>query len=300
MTRSILISGASGLVGSALLSALAKEGHRLVKLVRRDSGGPDEITWDPEKEMDPGSLEGFDAVVHLAGEPIFGFWTDEKKKRIYESRVVGTRTLCNGLANCQRKPRTLISASAIGYYGDRGAELLTEASPPGTGFFSEVAMAWEAATQPARDAGIRVVNLRVSLVLDANGGALKLMLPAFKLGLGGRIGSGRQYISWITLSDIVRVIQFALDTEVLSGPVNAAAPNPVSNAEFTKTLAGVVHRPAFFPVPTFLMEALPGGMGKEALLASERVIPKRLLDSVFKFEHPELEHALRTILGKNA
>jgi uncharacterized protein len=297
MTRSILISGASGLVGSALLSALAKEGHRLVKLVRRDSGGPHEITWNPEKEMNPGSLEGFDAVVHLAGEPVFGLWSDEKKKRIYESRVVGTQTLCNGLANCQRKPKTLISASAIGYYGDRGAELLTEASPPGTGFFPEVAMAWEAATQPARDASIRVVNLRVSLVLDANGGALKLMLPAFKLGVGGRIGSGRQYMSWITLSDIVRVIQFALDSEVLSGPVNAATPNPVTNAEFTKTLARVVHRPAFFPLPTFLIEALPGGMGREAFLTSERVAPMKLQQSGFKFQDAELESVLRKLLG---
>ena len=248
----VLVSGSSGLVGSALVAALNADGHRVKRLVRaavRDA--EDEVGWDPAGGvLDPAGLEGLDAVVHLAGENIAsGRWTTAKKARIRDSRVKGTELLCQTLARLDRPPKTLVSTSAVGYYGDRGDEVLTEDSPPGHGFLAEVCEAWEAATEPAAAKGIRVVRLRIGVVLSPRGGALAKMLPAFKMGLGGRIGNGRQYMSWITLDDLVGVIRFALTNNELSGPVNAVSPNPVTNLEFTKTLGRVLHRPTVLPLP---------------------------------------------------
>ncbi|HSA92494.1 MAG TPA: TIGR01777 family oxidoreductase, partial [Terriglobales bacterium] len=236
-------------------------------------------------------------VLHLAGETITGRWSAAKKQRILESRAQGTQTLATALAQCQRKPRVLVSASAIGFYGDRGDEVLREESPSGSsGFLPEVARAWEEATRPAAEAGIRVVNLRIGVVLSPRGGALKQMLPPFKLGLGGRLGSGGQYMSWIALEDLLGVIQFALAHDSLRGAVNAVAPNPVTNAEFTRTLGQVLHRPTIFPVPAFVVRTLFGQMGEELLLASQRVEPAALLASGYRFSHAELRNALEAML----
>lgn len=298
MAQTVLISGASGLIGSAVASAMKSDGWTVKRLVRRPSSSADEIAWDPLRGADAAVLEGADAVIHLAGEPIFGIWTAEKKQRIRNSRTMGTAVLSNGLAQCARKPKVLVSGSAVGYYGDRGGELLTEDSPPGTGFLAESCVAWERAAQPAKDAGIRVVHLRTAIVLSPNGGALKIMLPAFKLGVAGRLGSGNQYFPWITLADMVSVVRFAVANEHLSGPANAASPKAVSNATFTETLARVVGPPAFLPMPEALLKLLPGNMANEAILASARVRPQRLLEKGFKFEDVELEPALRKMLDK--
>jgi len=225
-----------------------------------------------------------------------GIWTAEKKRRIRESRVQRTRDLCEAIARHDPKPGVLISASAIGFYGERGNEVLTEASPAGTGFLAETAVEWERATAPARSAGVRVVNLRISVVLSRKGGALATMLPAFRLGLGSRLGNGQHWMSWITLDDLIRVICLALERDDVEGPVNAAAPNPITNAIFAKTLASVLRRPTFIPVPGFLVRLAPGGMAEEALLVSERVIPEKLVKAGFEFEHPEFRGALEAVL----
>lgn len=296
MPQTALISGASGLIGRGVAAALKSEGWRVKRLVRRPTTSADEVTWDPKGGTDPALFEALDAVVHLAGEPIFGLWTTEKKKRIRDSRVIGTAALSNALARCVKKPRVMVCASAVGYYGDRGGDLLTEESSPGTGFLPETSVAWERAAQPAKDAGIRVVHLRTGIVLSLHGGALKTMLPAFKFGVGGRLGSGTQYFPWVTLADVVRVVLFALTHETLAGAVNVVAPKPVSNFTFTETLAKIVGPPALLPVPEALLRLLPGEMAKEALLASARVRPQRLLEKGFKFEDPDLEQALTRIL----
>ena len=259
-----------------------------------------DVPWDPAAgQIDAAALEGVDAAVHLAGENIAsGRWTSSKKRRILESRVQGTRTLCDGLARLTCPPKALICASAIGYYGSRGDEVLTEESGPGTGFLADVCRAWEAAAEPAEKRGIRVVRLRIGVILSPAGGALAKMLLPFKLGAGGKIGDGKQYMSWIALDDLVVAIHHALVTESLSGPVNGVSPYPVANADFTRTLGRVLARPTLFPMPAFAARLAFGEMAKETLLASTRVDPARLRASGYKFRHPELEGALRHLLGK--
>ena len=247
----------------------------------------------------PRELEDFDAVVHLAGEPITGKWTPAKKARIRESRVQGTRLLCESLRHLRDRPLVLVSASAIGYYGDRGDDVLDEESPAGTLFLSEVAKAWEAATEPARRGGIRVVNLRIGFVLSKTGGGLATMLSPFKWGIGGHVGSGRQYLSWIAIDDLVGAVSHAILSDELRGPVNAVAPYPVTNREFTKTLGRVLWRPTIFPLPVFAAHLMFGEMADNLLLASARVQPTRLLASGYEFRFPELKGALRHVLGKS-
>ena len=294
----ILISGRSGLVGSALASFLTSGGHEVVALSRSPSK-PGQIHWDPEHGvLDAAELEGFDAVVHLAGESVARRWTAAQKRCIRDSRVKGTRLLSETLARLDRPPRTLVCASAIGYYGDRGSEILTEESPPGTGFLPDVCREWEAAADAARQKGVRVVHVRIGVVLTPKGGALAQMLTPFKLGAGGVIGSGEQFWSWIVLDDLVGAIHHALATESLTGPVNATSPNPVTNREFTKTLGRVIRRPTILPMPAFAARLALGQMADELLLASARVLPQRLLATNYAFRDPELEGALRRMLGQ--
>ena len=296
----ILLTGSSGLIGHSLLTYLASDGHKVVGLTRsKNPARGRQISWDPDAGIiDEEDLEHFDAVVHLAGESIVGRWTPEKKARILESRVKGTRLLCEALAHLRSRPMVLVSASAIGYYGDRGDQVLDEESSAGTMFLSEVAKAWEAATEPARRHGIRVVNLRMGFVLSKAGGGLAAMLLPFKLGIGGRVGSGRQYLSWIAIDDVVGAISHAILSDSLRGPVNAVAPHPVTNREFTKTLGRVLWRPTIFPLPAFAARMVMGEMADELLLASARVDPSRLLASGYEFRFPELRGALRHVLGK--
>jgi len=298
-TMKILISGSHGLVGTALIKSLASEGHEILRLVRYAPSSVQEIEWSPDRySIALARLEGFDAVVHLAGESIAeGRWTDEKKKRIRESRVKGTRLLGDALANLSQPPKTFVSASAIGYYGDRGDEILTEASPPGKDFLSDVCVEWERATALASEKGIRVVNCRFGIILDANGGALKKMLPPFRMGVGGKIGSGQQWMSWIALDDVVRGIKFALANDSIRGPVNFVAPAPVTNARFTKTLGKVLSQPTLFPIPAFGVRLLFGEMADALLLSSQRVEPALLQTSNFLFQYSQLEAALRHVLN---
>lgn len=302
----IAVTGSSGLVGTALVDALEAEGQAVRRVVRRrtpplslpQSGEgfaeAHEIRWDPAGgTIDAANLSGVDAVVHLAGEGLAARWNEPLKQRIRDSRVAGTRLLCETLASLSVKPAVLVSASAVGYYGDRGEEPVDESSPPGRGFLADVCQQWEAATRRARDADIRVVNLRIGVVLSKKGGALAQMLTPFRLGVGGVIGSGRQYISWIELDDLVRVIQFALHAAALSGPVNAVAPEPVTNREFTKTLGRVLGRPTVFPLPAAALRLRFGEMADEMLLGGARVTPHVLSTADFQFAYPQLEPALR-------
>lgn len=294
----VLVTGASGLVGSALTRHLRQEGHRVVPLRRTGSGagGP---CWNPDAgQIDLAEAGALDGVVHLAGESIGARWSAAKKIRIRESRVNGTRLLCGALARLPHPPQVLIAASAVGFYGDRGEELLDEASVAGSGFLAEVCREWEAAAGPAVASGMRVVHLRIGVVLAPNGGALAKMLPAFRCGLGGRLGDGRQFWSWITLDDLTRAIHYALTNESLRGPVNAVSPQPVTNREFTQTLGAVLRRPTFFAMPACAVRLLFGQMGKEALLAGARVRPGRLMAGGFAFQSPELKPALRQLLGR--
>lgn len=296
----IAVTGATGLVGRALTAFLRTGGHEVLRVTRSPREETD-VQWDPAaKTIDAGALEGCDAVVHLAGESLFGLrWSDAKKRAIYESRVAGTQLLAETLASLARPPRVLVSASASGWYGDRGDEALDEDALPGTGFLADVCRAWETATDPARHAGLRVVNLRLGVVLSAAGGALATMLPAFSLGLGGRIGSGAQWFPWIALDDVLGIAHEAI-FGVLEGPVNAAAPNPVTNADYTRTLARVLHRPAAIPVPARVLRGLLGELADEMLFASARVLPGRLGAAGFPFLFPELESALAFELGRSA
>jgi uncharacterized protein (TIGR01777 family) len=295
----VAVTGASGLAGSALCVTLATSGYTVLRLVRRPARTPDEIAWDPVSGVqDASRLDGLDAVVHLAGESIAGRWTEARKAEIRRSRVDGTRQLCAALAGLARPPAVLVSASAIGIYGDRGNEVLRETSPPGTGFLADVAAAWEAATERASRAGIRVVMPRFGMVLSPAGGGLKTMLTPFRLGLGGRFGSGRQFVSWIAIDDVVGIIQHAMRAERLSGAVNAVSPAPVTNAEFTRTLARVLSRPAVLPLPAFAARLALGKMADELLLASQRVLPTRLEDSGYRIMYPRLEDALRHLLQR--
>jgi uncharacterized protein (TIGR01777 family) len=296
----ILVSGSTGLVGSALIPFLTSGGHEVARLVRSQPvEGRSEFPWDPDAgQIDPAAFAGVDAVVHLAGENISGRWTEAKKARVLESRVKGTRTLAAALAGLNEAPRVLISSSAVGYYGDRGDEVLTEESSSGTLFLSEVCRRWEAATEPAVTKGIRVVNLRTAPVLTPAGGPLAQLLTPFRFGLGGVVGGGRQYLPWIAIDDLIGAIHHALITESLCGPVNAVAPQQGTNHEFTKTLGRVLGRPTLVPLPAFGARIIFGEMANELLLASQRVEPVRLLTSGYRFRLPDLEGALRHLLGK--
>jgi uncharacterized protein (TIGR01777 family) len=305
----ILITGSTGLVGTALVPLLTSQGHVVTRLIRpqtkvngKDANSSATIVWDPDKEtraLDLAQLEGFDAVVHLAGENLAGKrWDEARKAQLRESRIQGTKLLSEALAKLTSKPKVFICASAIGFYGNRAEETLTEKSTKGKGFLADLCHDWEAATQQAAAAGIRVVNLRLGVVLDARSGALAKMLLPFELGAGGQIGSGDQYFSWITLNDAVAAILHAINTPELVGPVNVTAPQPVTNKEFTKTLGKVLFRPTLIPIPTFGLRLLFGEMADECLIAGQKVLPDKLQGSNFKFRNPEIEPALRSVLGK--
>jgi len=290
------VSGSSGLIGGRLCNALRDQGHRVFALVRREPRpNTDEIFWNPDAgDLKPASVEGFDAVVHLAGESIAaGRWTKDRKRAIRESRSKGTFLLGQTLAGLEKKPRVFISASAVGFYGHRGEEAVDEDSPPGQGFLPEVCREWESASEPARDAGIRVVNPRIGMVLSADGGALARMLGPFKAGLGGVVGDGRQYVSWISIDDLVAALTRILADERLRGPVNAVSPQPVTNRDLVTTLAKVLHRPAVVPMPAMAVKVMFGEMGQSLLLEGARVKPTRLLRNGFVFRYPDLESVLR-------
>ena len=297
----ILVTGSTGLVGAALVARLTASGHRVLPLRRGTAGSASEAVWNPETGQVhfPAHIP-LEAVVHLAGENIAQRWSPRAKARIRASRVDATRFLCEALVTLPQPPRVLVCASATGYYGDRGDEVLGEQSGPGTGFLAEVCQAWEQAAEPARRCGIRVVHLRLGVVLARHGGALAKMLPAFRLGLGGRLGAGRQFWSWILLEDLLRVIELALTESNLSGAVNTVSPAPVTNAEFTRALARALRRPALLPMPAMVVKLLFGEMGREALLASARVRPARLIQSGFAFRFPELHAALASALKGQA
>jgi len=296
----ILIGGSHGLVGTALIKSLEAEGHEIYQLVRYAPRSDSEIEWSPDRySIALALIEGFDAVVNLAGESIAeGRWTEDKKRRIRESRVKGTKLLGDALANLANRPKTFICASAIGIYGNRGDEILTETSAPGSDFLADVCVEWEKATALATEQGIRVVNARFGVILDKNGGALKKMLPPFRMGVGGKIGSGKQWMSWIALDDVVGALKFALGNETLRGPVNFVAPNPVTNAEFTKTLGKALSRPTLFPIPAFGVRLLFGEMGEALLLGGQRVAPKQLVSKGYQFQYSQIEAALPDVLQK--
>jgi hypothetical protein len=294
----ILVSGVSGPIGAALLPSLHARGYQVTRLVRGAASGEGQIPWDPVQPLTPESISGFEAVIHLAGETVVGRWTDGKKAHIRDSRVVGTRSLAQALAKTSQRPRVLITASAVGYYGDRGDEILREDSPPGQGFLPEVCREWEAATQPAAAAGIRTAQVRIGLVLSPVGGALQKMLTPFKLGVGGNMGNGRQWWSWIDVEDLVGAIHHILKNDQLEGPVNVVAPTPVTNAEFTGTLASVLSRPGIFPMPAFVARLAFGQMADELLLASQRVEPGKLMASGYPYQHSDLRQALASILKR--
>jgi uncharacterized protein len=297
----ILITGASGLVGTHLIPTLKAKRHEIYKLVRKTPQNSDEIQWDAEKgfsESEQAKLENFDAVIHLAGDNVASEnWSAEKKRKIKESRTVGTRVLVDALRKCANPPKILVSASAIGFYGNRHDEVLTEDSPKGEGFFPEVCDEWEQESQKSTDFGARVVNPRIGVVLAKDGGALEKMLTPFKFGVGGVVGSGKQYMSWIALDDLIKIFHFALETADLHGAINATAPAPATNEEFTKALGNVLSRPTFIPIPEFGIKLLFGEMGERLLLEGCRVLPKRLQDAGFEFQYTNLEDALKKTIN---
>ncbi len=295
----VLVTGATGLVGSELVPFLTKQGHDVYRLTRGKAHEAHDIVWDPSRNQFPkGRIEGTDVVIHLAGENIAGKrWNSAVKSELRRSRVEGTKLLCETITQLETLPKTLICASAIGFYGDRGSEMLNETSAGGTGFLADVCREWEAACEPARAKGIRVVNLRTGVVLSTKGGALAKMLPPFKMGVGGVVGSGNQYWSWITIDDLVGVINHCVTHEKLSGPVNATSPCPVTNYDFTKTLGTVLGRPTIFPMPAFAARIALGEMANDLLLASAKVLPNRLSESGYQFLYPSLEPALRHLLA---
>jgi uncharacterized protein (TIGR01777 family) len=296
----VLISGASGLVGSALSQALQADGHVVHRLVRQRSAGEREVFWNQEAgSIDSKDVSGFDAVVHLAGENIAsGRWTSARMERIRSSRVDGTQVLSDALAKAPSPPRVFVCASAIGIYGDRGEEALDEESSVGSGFLPDVCAAWERATDAASRAGIRVACLRIGVVLSGKGGALAKMLIPFKLCVGGKIGDGRQFMSWIALDDLVGAIRHVIDSDTTRGAVNVVSPTPVTNLQFTKSLGRVLSRPTIAPMPAFAAKLVLGKMAQDLLLASARVVPRKLSESGYRFAHPDLEGALRHVLGK--
>ena len=294
----ILINGASGLIGRALQKSLAEKGHQLVLAGRNEPRSREQIQWTVENGFaEPDRLEGLDAFVHLAGENISALrWTEEKKRAIRDSRVLGTRSVVEAMGKLEKPPEVFIAGSATGYYGDRGDEIMTESDEPGDTFLSDVCAAWEAESMRAEELGVRTVRLRTGVVLSKDGGALAEMLTPFKLGVGGVVGSGRQWMSWVSLADVVGAIEFALENEDLTGPVNVVAPNPVTNKEFTSTLGEVVHRPTILPLPQFAVKLAFGEMGDALLLDSTRVAPERLTEAGYKFEFENLKRALENAL----
>jgi uncharacterized protein len=296
----VAVTGASGLIGSALVPALRQRGHEVVPLVRRPASGPDEVTWDPAAgTIDAAALAGIDAAVHLAGEGIGDHrWSSEHKQRVLDSRVKGTTLLATTMAELDPKPAVLVSGSAVGFYGDRGDEVLTEESSAGTGFLADVVRQWEGSTAPAEAAGIRVVHLRTGIVLDGRGGALKRAVPIFKAGIGGNLGTGRQWWSWISIDDEVGLIVHGLENDAVRGPLNATAPAPVTNAEFSKALGRAVRRPVFMPVPNAALRVLYGKeMAAEMMLAGQRALPERAKGTGYTFRHPTIEQALEAALA---
>jgi uncharacterized protein (TIGR01777 family) len=296
----VVVSGSTGLVGSEVVASLSDAGNEVVRLVRSvPAPGERAVRWDPEAGViDAGGLEGCDAAVHLAGENVgAGRWTAARKAAIRDSRVKGTRLLCEALAGLARPPKTLVCASAVGYYGDRGEEVLTEESPPGAGFLPGVCREWESASEAAGRKGIRVVTLRIGVVLTPRGGALQRMLPVFRAGMGGVLGSGKQYVSWVALDDLTGIVLHALSREELRGPVNAVTPRPVTNRELTEALGKVLSRPTLLPVPSFALRLALGEMAEPLLLASARAAPRRLEETGYRFRFPELRAALRHLLG---
>ncbi|MEJ7576353.1 MAG: TIGR01777 family oxidoreductase [Pyrinomonadaceae bacterium] len=299
----IIVTGASGLIGSRLVPFLQSKGHSITRFVRdkaraeRDDGAR-VVEWNPQRgELNAAELEGHDAVVHLAGEPVAeGRWTDEKKRRIRDSRVQGTSLLAAKLTECANPPHTFISASAVGFYGDRGDETLREESAAGGGFLAGVCREWEAAADAAREKGIRVVCARMGVVLSPDGGALAKLVTPFKLGVGGKLGSGEQYMSWIAIDDAVEALHHALTNAQLAGAMNVVAPNPVTNSEFTESLGRILGRPTLFTVPKFAARLAFGEMADATVLTSQRALPTRLLATNFVFKYPELEGALRYLL----
>jgi uncharacterized protein (TIGR01777 family) len=295
----VVVTGSTGLIGSALVSNLRGEGHEVRRLVRGAPRAADEVQWSPSTgALDPTAVDGFDAVVHLAGAGIGDHrWTDDYKRQIRDSRVQGTTAVATAIASAANPPRVLVSGSAVGYYGDTGDEAADESSPGGVGFLPSVVRDWEASTAPAKDAGARVVTIRTGLVLSADGGLLGPLLPLFKLGLGGRLGSGRQWMSWINIADHIAAVRFLLDRDDLAGPVNVTAPEPVRNKEFTKALARAVHRPAIAIVPSPALRVALGGFADEGALVSQRVLPTRLEDAGFTFTFADIDAALRALVG---
>ncbi len=294
----VIMSGARGLLGSEISPRLKKNGHQVRRLVRseKDASASD-VLWDPIKGEIHGDLKGFDAVIHLGGESIAsGRWTDEKKKQIRDSRVKGTTFLSESLAKLDSPPKVLLCASAIGFYGDRGDELLDENSSPGRGFLADLCQEWEKSTEAARQAGIRVVNARIGVTLSPKGGALGKMLLPFQMGAGGDIGDGKQFMSWISIDDVAQAIVFCIENESMSGPVNLTAPSPVPNSKFTKALGAVLHRPTIVPMPAFAARLALGEMADELLLSSAKVMPKKLQAAGFSFAYPEVEGALRHVI----
>ena len=297
----ILISGSTGLVGSALIEHIEDRGDSFTGLTRsRSSLYKNQVYWDPDRgEVDGASLEGHTAVVNLAGETITGRWTPEKKRRIRSSRLLSTELITKSVLNLENKPEVVVAASAVGYYGSRGDEVLSEDSEPGEGFFADLCVEWESLLNPLTEEGIRVVNLRIGVVLSPKGGALKEMLPPFKLGLGGRIGEGTQYWSWIAMEDVVGAIYHCIENKNVSGPVNIVAPGSVTNSEFTKALGSSLGRPTVLPLPSFAARVMFGEMADEALLSSVRVEPTKLLDTGYRFKYVKLSDALHDVLGEN-
>lgn len=292
----VLVTGASGLIGSALVPSLIERGCRVTRLVRGPVSGEGQISWNPASRLAPESVSGFDAVLHLAGESVVGRWSAAKKARIRDSRAIVTRHLAQSLAEAKDRPRALIVASAVGYYGDRGDQMLDEDSEAGSGFLAEVCREWEAANRAAANAGIRTVPIRIGMVLSSKGGALQKMLPAFRMGVGGKIGSGRQWISWVHIWDLVAAVHHILKTDLLHGPVNMVAPKAVTNAEFTQTLGSVLSRPAVLPLPAFAAKFAFGQVADEVLLASQRVEPTKLIASGYPFQYPDLRKALESVV----
>ena len=293
----IAVTGASGLIGSALTASLAADGHEVVALVRRAPRGPGEARWDPAAgTVDPAGLAGCEAVVHLAGAPVGARrWTEQRKKLLRDSRVRGTDTIARAVAALDPAPRVLVSGSAIGFYGDTGDTAVDEDGPAGEGFLADLVQAWEAAADPAREAGVRTVHARTGLVVAGHGGAWGPLFPLFRAGIGGRLGNGRQFWSFISLADEVAALRYAVDTPALSGPVNLTAPEPLRNSEITAAMGRVLHRPAVLPVPGFALRAVLGEFAGD-VLGSQRVRPRRLLDAGFSFAHPEIEQAIRAAL----
>ena len=296
----ILVSGSSGLVGSALMPVLKQNGHSVTRLVRKPAAAANEISWDPPAgKIEQDKLDGFDTVIHLAGENIASRrWNNKQKARIRDSRVDATRLLSEAIARCEHVPKSFLCASAVGIYGHRGAEELDEKSKSGGGFLADVCREWEEAAHPVCEKGIRVVHLRTGVVLSSEGGALAKMLLPFKLGLGGIVGNGQQFWSWISVDDLVGAIRHAVVSDSLAGPVNCVSPKPATNREFTKALGHVLNRPTIIPLPAFLARLMLGEMANELLLSSARALPKRLLESGYQFQHSDLEAALRHVLQK--